>query len=286
MEFLFPLASIVSEATAKTIDKLNFSTTRISPNYLMRLVFLGMAGSLLVYVLITSKPLPDFSMAAAGFVILIALVSFAGNVFDYLSLKSDDLSLREPMLGFEPILAGLFGYLFFASERNPVLLPAFLLSAVVVYFGTHQRRLGRLQKRGMLYLLLAVLFYALLPSVYKLTLPYISPEYIALFRVVAILLLVSLLLPVRRTKKRLKNGRTARRTVFGLGSGVIYAVGTVTSLYAIQTLGVAQTMLLLTLGPALIYLSGYFILKEKERKGEIISSACLVVIVGVATVLQ
>lgn len=284
MEFLFPLVSIVSEATAKTIDKLNFSTTRISPNYLMRLVFLGMAGSLLVYVLITSKPLPDFSLAAVGFVVLIALVSFAGNVFDYLSLKSDDLSLRESMLGFEPILAGLFGYLFFASERNPVLLPAFLLSAVVVYFGTHQRRLGKRQTKGMFYLLLAVILYALLPSVYKLTLPYVSPEYIALFRVAAILLLASLLLPVRHRKRHSK--KTVRQIAFGLGSGVIYAVGTVTSLYAIQTLGVAQTMLLLTLGPALIYFSGYFILKEKERKGEIISSACLVLIVGVATALQ
>lgn len=285
MEFLFPLAAIVSEASAKTIDKLNFSHNRISASYLMQLVFVGMSGALLVYVVVASVPLPVWSVVAAGLMVLIAVVSFAGNVFDYLSLKSDDLSLREPMFGFEPILAGLFGYIFFTSDRDPVLLPAFLLSALVVYFGTHQRRLGRLQKKGMFYLLLAVLLYALLPSIYKATLPYVSPEYIALFRVTAILALTFLFFPIKAHKRRLKKGRSGRQLIYGLTSGVIYAVGTVASLYAIQKFGVAQAMLFLMLGPALIYLSGYFILKEKERKGEIISSACLAVIVLVATAL-
>lgn len=273
MDFLFPLTAIVSESTAKTIDKLNLAKNHIATTHLMRLVFVGMTVSLFAYIIVADKPLPEFSFVALGLMLLIASVSFVGNVFDYLSLKADDLSLREPMMGYEPILAGLFGYLFFASEREAGFLAAFLLSTVVVYFGTHQRRLGKRQREGMVFLLLALVLYALLPSIYKLTLPYISPEYISFFRVASILVLASIFMPIKR------HLRSTRKMAYGLTAGVIYAIGSVASLYAIEKLGVAQTMLLLLLSPALIYLSGYFILKERVRTGEITSSVALVIIV-------
>ncbi len=277
MDFIFPLAAILSETVAKTVDKLNFSRNRIAATHLMRLVFIGMATSLLLYIVLAGKPMPHFSAIALGLMILIGLVSFAGNVFDYWSLKSDDLSLREPMSGFGPILAGLFGYLFFPVERKSTFLPAFILSIAIVYFGTHRRRLGTKQKKGMFYLSLTVFLYALLPSIYKQTLPYITPEYIALFRVIAILALVSIFMPL---KKHVKQGkRSVKRRIYGLASGVIYALGTVTSLYAIQKLGVVQTMLLLLLSQALIYLTSYFILREKVHKGEVVSSLCLAIVV-------
>lgn len=273
MDFLFPLTAIISESLAKTVDKLNFKKNRIAAIHLMRLVFIGMGISLLLYILVTGKSLPDFSFIALGLVVLVAFVSFMCNVFDFLSLKADDISLREPMLGFEPILAGLFGYFLFPAEREEGFILAFALSTLVVYFGTHRRKLKRLQKKGMFYLSLAVLFYGILPSLYKFTMEYVDPEYLALFRVVGILLLASLFLPVRRYKKSIG------KTTYGLVSGVVYALGTVASLYAIQALGVAQTMLLLLLSPALMYLVGYFVLKERVRPGEVISSAALAVIV-------
>ena len=273
MDFLYPLTAIVSEAFAKTIDKLNFRKNHINAMHLMRLVFVGMSLSLLFYILLAGKSFPQFSLIALSLMLLIALVSFVGNIFDYLSLKSDDLSLREPMLGFDPVVAGLFGYLLFPAERKSGFLLAFVLSAIVAYLGTHRRKLRAYQKKGMFYLLLGVLFYALLPSIYKLTLEYISPEYIAFFRVAAILLLASIFLPLP------KRARSPSKTIYGLSSGVVYAAGTVASLYAIQKLGVVVTMLLLLLAPALMYLAGYFVLKEKVRKGEIASSAALAAIV-------
>lgn len=279
MDFLFPLTAVVSEATGKTIDKLNFRKNRIAPMLLMRLVFIGMSFWLLLYILLAGKPLPDFSFIAAGLMLTIAFVSFIGNVFDTLSLKADDLSLREPMIGFEPILAGFVGYLLFPTERKSGFLLAFALSAVVVYLGTHRRKLRVRQGKGMFYLFLAVIFYSTLPSIYKWTLDYINPEYISLFRVISILILASFFFPVQRRK------HSPKKVFYALASGFAYAIGAVASLYAIQKLGVIQTMLLLLLGPSLKYFASWFILREKVRKGELASSATLAVIVLVSIAL-
>lgn len=276
MDLLYPLTAIIGESVGVTLDKLNFRKNRIAAMHLMYLVFVGMGLSLAAYIILTGKPLPDFSVAAIGLLMLIAFVSFLSNVFGFLSLKVDDLSLREPMIGFEPILAGLFGYLLFPDERKDSFLIVFALSAVIVYFGTHRRKLKRLQKKGMFYLSLMVFFEALLPSIYQFTMGYVNPEYIAFFRVVGVLILIYAFLPIKRYK------RTASKTIYGLTAGVVYALATVASLYAIQTLGVAQTMLLLLLSPAMIYLIGYFVLHEKVRKGEIASSIALAGIVLVA----
>jgi drug/metabolite transporter (DMT)-like permease len=273
MDFLFPLVRIVSESIGKTIDKLNFRRNGIAARHLVILVFTGMSVSILLYIILAGKPLPHFTYISLSLVLLIGLISFLANVFDFASLKANDLSLREPMFGFKPILAGLVGYILFPEERETILLLAFALGAIAVYLGTHRRKLGDYQKKGMSYLLIAMLFYSLLPSIYKFTLEYVSPEYITLFRAASVLVLTLIFLPVR------KGMRSLSKTTYGLSSGVVYALGTVASLYAIQKLGVVVTMLFLLLEPALKYLAGFFVLKEKVRKGEIAASAALAVIV-------
>lgn len=277
MEFLFPLASIISETTAKTVDKVNYTKNHITANHLMRSVFAGMSLSLLAFVLATGKPVPDFNWIALGLLALIAFISFAGNYLDYLSLKHDDVSLREPLWSFEPILAGLVGYALFPEDRKEIMIPAFLLGIFIVYYGTHRRHLGSLQKKGMTYLLIAVILHSFLPSIYSFVLQYVAPEYITLFRVLVVLLLTWLFMPVKCRRK------TVRKTAYGLASGVLYAAASVAGLYAIAHLGVAQTMLLMMLGPSLVYLVSYLVLREKVRTGEIVSSICLVAIVGIAT---
>lgn len=286
MNLLFPLIAIVSESVAEAIDKVNYSRNRISTQQLMRLVFLGMSVSLTVYLIVLREPLPQFSLPMAGLMVLIILLSFLGNILDYLSLKADDISLREPLIGFGPIVAGLFGYIFFEEERKPIFLIAFALSAVIVYFGTHRRKLRKVEKKGMLYLLIAITLYATIPNVSKLALPYIEPEYIAFFRSVAILGLIYVLMPLPKVKRKPKQIRRIKRTAYGLFSGVIYAVGTVAGLYAIQKLGVVVSMLFLLLAPVITYSAGYFVLKEKVHGGEVLSSVALVIIIMASMTLN
>jgi drug/metabolite transporter (DMT)-like permease len=278
MDFIYPLIAVVSESFAQTIDRQIFKKHRIAATYLMWLVFVGMFVALFFYIILTKKPLPNFPLVAVSLLVLIALVSFTANIFDYLSLKSDELSLREPMLCFEPLLGGLFGFIFFPAERKPGFLLALMLSVVILLYGTHRRRLGINQTIGMGYLMMGIIFYALLPSIYKVTLPHISPEYIAFFRVTAILLLTTIFMPV---KIPTKPSSTIYLSVF---SGFIYAIGAVAGLYAIEKLGVVQTSLLLVLAPVLIYLSSYFVLHEKVRMGEVASSILLAIVVIGSTI--
>ncbi|HSW37122.1 MAG TPA: DMT family transporter [Candidatus Saccharimonadales bacterium] len=277
MGLLFTLIAIGGVSIGATIDKLNFSKNHISFRQVMALVFLAMSVSLLLFIIVTKQPFPKFSLFSFGLIALIALVSFAGNIFDYLSLKVDDLSLREPMLDFEPILAGLVGYFLFPAERRIGFLVAFILGAFVVYWGTHRRSLRKLQRKGMSYLLLSAVFYALLPSIYKVAMVYIGPAYISFFRVTAILLLTMLFFPVRKLH-RLSPGKVA----YSFSAGIFYALAAVAGLYAIKALGVVLTSLLMLLGPVLRYLASYFILKEKVRSGEVFASFLLVAVILVS----
>ena len=274
MGFLYLLLSIIAESTGKTIDKLNFRRNRIAARQMNLLVFFAMAVCLLLFFLVVKQPPPHFALVTIGLIALIALASFGSNVFDVLSLKSDDLSLREPLLDFEPIVAGLIGYMLFPAERKPGFLLAFVLGAFIVYYGTHRRKLRRMQAKGMSYLLLAVCFESMLPSIYKVTLGHLSPFYIALLRCLTVLVLSSLFFRPKNLRKT-----SAKKFSYSFLSGIVYAVGAVVSLYAIRELGVVLTMLLMLLGPFLRYLSGYFILKEKVRVGEMVSSFLLALVV-------
>jgi len=223
------------------------------------------------------QPIPHLSVISLGLIALIILFSFGGNIYDEISLKSDDLSLREPMVDFEPILAGLVGFAIFPNERKPIFLLAFMVSAFIVYWGTHRRKLRHLQKKGMTYLLLAAALYAFLPSIYKAALSYFSPGYISFIRCAAIVVLLTIFLPVRKVTKL-----SSRKVVYTSWAALFYGAEAIVGLYAIQRLGVVLTMLILMLGPCLRYLSSYFILKEKVRTGEVVSSALLAAVVFVS----
>jgi drug/metabolite transporter (DMT)-like permease len=281
VNLVFPLLAVIGESGTNIIDKFNLSKNKISPNHLMRLAFVSMSFWVLLFILLTGKSLPHLSLASALLMLLIGAVSFAGNLFDYLSLKANDLSLRQPMLGLEPLLGGFFGYLFFTSERKPEYLIAFVISTLVVLFGTYKNGMAKADAKGILYLSLAVLIYGACPSLYRLGLEHVSPEYLTLFRVAIVALLVCIFLPTKiRKDKRLKSKR-----FYGLLTGIVCSLGAIAGLYAIQHLGIAQTMLLMLLSPAIMYTAGHLLFGEKVTIREVISSVCLVFI-ALTTVLN
>jgi drug/metabolite transporter (DMT)-like permease len=281
MDFFYLFSSIVAESAGKTIDKLNYRRNRIGPRQMMFLAFFTMSISIGLYLLMTRQPLPHLTPKISVLLLLVALFSFGGNVFDEFSMKANDLSLREPLVDFEPILAGLIAYALFPSERKPAFLIAFILGAFIVRWGIHRRKLRKGQQKGMFYLLVAVVLYALLPSLYREILRHVSPSYLAFFRAAAVLVLTSFFFPAKRMK-----GFTAKRVGYGVAAGVVYAVGAIVSLYAIQVYGVVLTMLFLMLGPALRYLAGQFILREKVRRGEVLSSLMLTLVVATAAFVK
>jgi len=273
MGLIYLLIYTLAESTGKTIDKLNFARNRITSLQLMLVLFFSISVSLLLFITLTKQPFPHLSLISITLMAMIALVSFGANVFDFVSLRLNDLSLREPLVDFEPIAAGLVGYILFPEERKPIFLAAFVLSAIIVRWGTRRRKLRKSEKKGMFYLLMAVGFYAILPTLYKLSLVHISPVYIAFFRTAAVFLLMAMFFPAKSWK-----GFSGKKATYGLLSGVAYAIGTTAGLYAIKALGVVLTMVFMLLGPATRYWASHFILKEKVRRGEMISSLLLALI--------
>jgi glucose uptake protein GlcU len=281
MDFLYLLSSVLGESAGNIFDKINFRRNKVGFRQLLLITFLFMSLFLLGFILLTKPTFPELTIVPVSLVVLIGLFSFGGNAFDYLSLKADDISLREPLLDFEPVLAGLIGYVLFPAERKTPILIAFILGALVVRWGIHRRKLRSAQKKGMGYLLMGIVLYAVLPSLYKEAVNYMSPAYIAFFRVVLILLLTAIVFPVKSLR-----GYTPRRLWYSLLASAACSVAAVTSLYAIRFYGVVVTMLFMMLGPALRYLGGQFILKEKIRRGEVLASLMLTLIVAVAVFIN
>ena len=237
-----------------------------------------MAICLVPYALLSHQPTPTITTTSIVLISAIIGVSFIANVFDALSLKADNLALREPLLDFYPILAGFMGYVFFPEERSLVTLIAFAAGALVMEWGMHRLKMRSLQRKGIVYLILSVCFYAILPTLYHYALEYFSPAYITAIRVLGIILLVSFFM-----RPKSPRGFTVKRIGYCLASGICASVSAIAGLYAIQTYGVVTTMLFLMLAPALRYLASQYILGETVKKVEIISSLILTLIVALAT---
>jgi drug/metabolite transporter (DMT)-like permease len=282
MGLLSLILSILAESSGKTLDKIIFRHTKTTPRLMTLITFIVMSAGISTYIIFTKQPFPDLPSAAIGLLVLVGLFSFGGNVFDVLSLKLDDLSLREPLVDFEPIVAGFIAYFLFPDQRHPIFLVAFTLGTFIAFWGIHRRKLRKYQKRGMAYMWVAVFLYSALPSIYQKALIYMPPAYLAFFRVTAILILVCLFFPPRKVRRV----TSAKGIILTIVAGAIYAVGAVASLYAINTFGVVLTLLFLMLGPSLTYLFSYFILGEKVRRGEVLASALLATVVVLAAIIK
>lgn len=277
MNFFYLIGSIIAESGGKTFDKINLKKNKIDPRQALLLIFITMASLIALYIILAGKDLGVINKQLIFLIVGIACFSFLGNVFDEMSLQRDDLSLREPLVDFEPIATGFIAYLLFPEERNIAILAAFILGTLIVRWGLHRHKLNKNERTGIRYMWLAVLFYAIVPVFYKEALNYISPEYLALFRTASISILILIFFKPKRSTKLNK-----AMFGYGLAAAVWYAFGAIVSLYAIKNFGLVITMLFLMLGPALRYLAGQFVLKEKVRKTEVLSSLMLTLVVAIA----
>lgn len=277
MYFLYPLISVLSESIAKTIDKVNYNKNKVNPRELLFLLFVTMSVGTAVSLLFIDQAFPVLSLSLVGLIILVIVVSFAQNFFDYVGLSTKNLSLREPIINLQPIFASFFAYLLFPSERNIKYLAAIFLGVAIIYIGSSRRKYKLTFDRGVAYLFVGMLCSAILASIYKLGLETISPLYLFLFRATGVLILLQLFF--RPNLKSLKKNQVA----LGVCSGLIYIAGNLGQLYSIQYLGLNLTILLLLLGPGVIYTASSFVLKEKVQYRQIATSAALLCVIIWAT---
>jgi drug/metabolite transporter (DMT)-like permease len=273
MDFIYPFLSVAAESIGKTIDKLNYNKNKIKPRELLFLLFAAMTVSLLVFAFLAHKPLPVISLELGVLIASMIVISFGQNFFDYVGLSTKNLSLREPINNFEPILASALAYALFPSERNIKYMIAIFVGVIILYLGSADRKLKLTLDKGIIYLFLGVVCSAVLASVYKLGLETVSPTYLLLFRTSGVLLLTQLFF--KPSLKSLKNNQI----ILGVGSGLIYIVANLSKLYSIQYLGLNFTIMVLLLGPGIVYTCSSLVLKEGVQLKQILTSAALLMII-------
>jgi drug/metabolite transporter (DMT)-like permease len=273
MEFIYPLLSAVAESVAKITDKLNYKKNKILPGQLLLLLFATMVAGLLIFSIFIRQPAPVVTSMTAGLIVFMIVVSFGQNFFDYVGLRTKNLSLREPISNFQPILAGFLAYALFPSERNIKYIVAIVAGTAILYASNSNRKLKLEFDRGTVYLFIGMVLSAVLASVYKIGLEHVSPFYMLFFRSLGVLLLIKIFM--RPRLKGLKNNQI----VLGIGAGIMYIIGNLLQLYSIQNLGLNFTIMILALGPAMIYMGSSLVLKEKVLPKQIIASAALIAII-------
>lgn len=273
MNIAYPLLAILGESFGKTVDKLNFNKNRIAPNQLIFLLFSTMVAGLSVALVFAEVPFPSIP---AGIGILIAAmiaISSASNFFDFKGLSTTNLSVRQPIANFQPILASFLAYLIFPSERDPKYILAIVAGSAILYLINSDRRLKLKVDRGVIYLTLAMVCSAVLQSVYKLGLESVAPMYLLLFRAAGVLVFSILFLKLNLPSLNKK------QVGYGVGAGLLYLLGNLGELYSIHSLGLNATILILLLGPALVYLLCALVLREKVLFRQVAGSAALLLIV-------
>jgi drug/metabolite transporter (DMT)-like permease len=273
MDFIYPLLSVAGESLGKTIDKLNYNKNKIRPGQLLFLLFSTNVIGLLLSLFFIHQPFPILSLSLAGLIAFMIAISVGQNFFDYIGLSTKNLSLREPINNLEPILASFLAYALFPSERNVKYVIAIFIGVVILYIGNSDRKLKLKLDRGIVYLFLGMICSAIIVSVYKFGLETITPVYLLLFRTTGVLLLTLLFFrpDIRGLKKNQIN--------FGVGSGLIYIIGNLSRLYSIQYLGLNFTILVLLLGPGLIYMASSLVLNEEVRLKQVATSTVLLMII-------
>lgn len=278
--FLAPFIALFSEVAGKTIDKLNFNRHKIGSNELIILLFGTMFAGVLVSLPVIRPPLPEVSFFLAALLGLMVLVSFGQNYFDFKGLSTTNLSVREPISNFKPILASFLAFAIFPSEREIKYVAAIVLGSLILYWGNSNRRLRLQWDRGVLYLFLAAVCSAILASIYKFGLETLDPFYLLLIRTAGILALSPLLM--RQLGPRLRK-LNRKQVGYGIAGGIAYLIGNLAEYYSIRDLGLNFTILILLLGPSLFYLYCALVLKEQVTAKQIATSAALLAIIIVVS---
>jgi drug/metabolite transporter (DMT)-like permease len=274
MSYLLILVNILGETNGKIIDKYNFRNTNISPKSLIFWLFLSMFSLSFLLVSTQSRALPDISAGMILLFLFIILCSFGQNFFDFSGVALKDLSVREPIVNFQPLLTGLIAFLFFESERDLFLFLAIIIGSITLIWANTKSLNSKIQfDKGMTYLFLGILCSACVSNAYNIGLKDFSPETLFLIRSLGILLISGLFFYPKIIQS------SKKQASLGLISGMVYFIGHLAKIYSISIFGLQNAVLLFMLSPVFMYLHAHFILKEKIGIKKLMASSILICLV-------
>jgi drug/metabolite transporter (DMT)-like permease len=218
------------------------------------------------------------AMSLKMMVILIIMIVSAGiwNVLLTKSMQTEPLHEYEVIILTSPFVIVLLAAIFLPAERSLVALIAGVISSVVLVLTRiqkHHLAISKTAKQTML----AVLLIGVESVCLKLLLDFYSPSFLYFIRVAVLaIVFTSIYKPDFSVLKKIE---TVKLLVLAglMGTGVM-----VLKYYALQSIGLVLTTIILLIAPLITYIASYFYFKEKKNFARdaicaIVISICIIV---------
>ena len=276
----FPIAAAVLQAVSFTLDKVILSIKKVTYKTYNGISFpLIFLFTLIIFFII--RPEINPAMFDKKYILLIvasATIGIVTNIFFYRALKSDLLSEMEvvSLIGGVPLI--VFASLFFADERNYLVVLLALFSVVALVWSHWEKHHFHIAKKTWPFLIWALAVSPFRGVISKSLLLTWSPIMIQLV-LDGLIAIVFLPIYFKDAKKV-----PAKAIGFLLLTNLLTTVAWILYLYSYQLSGIVYTVLIFTLQPLIVYFTSVFFLKEKVHAKKAIAFLLIVAAIGIAQV--
>lgn len=210
-----------------------------------------------------------FDWKYIGIFAAMVIVAVAWNIFYYQGIQKEDLHEFELIMLLSPLATIIFATIFLPSERNlSIFVPGLIATAALIAtrFRGHHISIGKTATRT----IMAMFLMSFESILIKELLNVFSPVALYFIRT-SIIAIIFLLL----YKPKLLN---LHRNAFALTilSALFGVVQMILKFYGFSNLGVVETTMILVLGPFLIYLASFFLLKEPLYRRDLFAAFVVV----------
>ena len=215
---------------------------------------------------------------------LIILFSILANLFTFVALKREDLTVMEPIRLMQPLLTILLAFIMsfffeiYYSERNWSILILGIIASVSLVL-SHVKKHHLVFNKYIIAALLGSLFFAVELVLSKFILQYYNSFTFYFLRCLIIFLITFMIF---RPKFKVDK----KTSLLILLTGIIWVVYRLILYYGYEIYGIVFTTILFILTPIFIYIFARIFLKEKITWRNIISSIIILICVVLAIILE
>ncbi len=209
------------------------------------------------------------------FILMVVLACF-WNIIFYHGIKEESLIESQLVVMLVPLLAALFGFVFFQDERKIATL-LFLVMGVAAIAWAHISHHQLKFHSGSWLIIIASIFIAFESVLVKLILPAFTIYWLYFMRVVAITLILTIFFP--------KAAKPDRSTIVHMiAIGILVAFQFIMTYWSFIVYGIVFSNLIFSLLPLFTATAGYFIFHEHVSRKQLLAGIILLVCVVIATI--
>ena len=276
---LFPIIASLAQAFGVMTDKVVLSKIKVPINRFIPLLF-----SLLAFFTLLVLPFDNWlsteiiTWPIIGLFGLMILLAFSWNILYYQAIQRETVQEFEPILMLSPLVVVLLAPIFYAEERSLVIFLVSLVAGIILVLSNLKKGQIRFQRES-LGLVACIFLMGLEVLVIRRLLDFFAPATLYFIRCTILFLLFLVFY-------RTSFARVHPSAVWGIVMTSLLGVAQmVARFYSYQSIGILFTTLVLSISPALVYLFGFFFLKEKILPKRLIGGILIFVCVIIGYLL-